>query len=316
MLAGPAAPGDFPDPFVVAVPGGWGAFATNAVGRNVQVRFSPDLNSWEDRPDALPDVASWAVGGFTWSPAVAATPDGWVLWYAVREPVSGRQAISVATCSTWDGPYRDVTTGPVIFQRDEGGSIDPSVFRDSDGTRYLLWKADANALHRPSSLWGAALGSGGASLAGDPVRLLDHDRGWEQPLIEAPSLWSAGGRYWLAYSAGWWESSGYAMGLAVGEGPLGPFTKLTARRPWVSSDRMAAGPGGQEVFADAAGGLRLAYHAWTPGQVGYANGGARTLRIGRVGPVPAADDLPVNSRRWWELWKPAGPAPALPPVTP
>ncbi len=313
MLPGPTAPGDFPDPFVVAVPGGWGAFATNARGRNVQVRFSPDLAIWEERPDALPQVASWSTPGFTWSPAVTGGGDGWVLWYAVREPSSGRQAISVARAATWDGPYIDTTGHPTIFQLDDGGSIDPSMFRDRDGTSYLLWKADANALGRPSSLWGAPLAASRTSLAAEPVRLLLHDQAWEQPLIEAPSLWSAGGRYWLAYSAGWWESAGYGMGLAVADAPLGPFTKLTRRRAWVSGDGMASGPGGQEVFLDNSGALRVALHAWTPGQVGYAAGGARTLRIGRIGQMPAGP--PAADRRWWEIWKEASPATQLPPMT-
>ena len=154
-LSPPAAPGDFPDPFVVRVDDGWAAFATNAGGRNVQVRSSADLRVWEDRPDALPALGRWAVPGWTWSPAVTATPDGWVLWYVAREPRSGRQAISVATAARWDGPYVDRAPEPVLFQAEEGGSIDPSVFEDRDGSHYLLWKSDANALGRPSSLWGA-----------------------------------------------------------------------------------------------------------------------------------------------------------------
>jgi beta-xylosidase len=303
VLSGPVAPGDFPDPFVVIVPGGYGAFATNAGGRNVQTRFSPDLVNWQDRPDALPQVAGWAVSGNTWSPAVTGEADTWVLWYVVREPRSGRQAISVAGAARWDGPYRDTTSAPTIFQLDLGGSIDPSVFRDAGGTRYLLWKADTNALGRPSSLWGAPLTGDAGGLAGEPVHLLDHDCSWEQPLIEAPSMWAAAGRYWLAYSAGWWESTGYSMGLAVSDAPLGPWTKLTRSRPWVGSDGTAAGPGGQELFTDANGDLRVAYHAWTPGRVGYGDGGARTLRIGRVGAPPAG-----GQHQWWELWKPAQPS--------
>ena len=289
-LSLPAAPGDFPDPFVVRVDDGWAAFATNAAGRNVQVRWSADLRRWDERPDALPRLGRWARPGWTWSPAVTPGGDGWVLWYVAREPRSGRQAISVATAAHWGGPYIDRTSEPLLYQAEEGGSIDPSVFEDRDGTRYLLWKADANALGRPSSLWGAPLDAAGTALAGPPVRLLDHDRAWERPLVEAPSLFSADGRYWLAYSAGWWESAGYGMGLAVGPAPLGPFTKLTRHGPWVGGDRAGAGPGGQEIFTADDGALLVAYHALAPGRVGYAAGGARTLRIGRIGPFPVPTD--------------------------
>lgn len=286
-LSPPAVAGDFPDPFVVAVPGGWAAYATNGGGSNVQVRFSPDLLSWAARPDALPQVASWGAPGFTWSPAVSGSGGAWVLWYVVREPRSGRQAISVATAASWDGPFHDTTASPSIFQLDLGGSIDPSIFRDADGSGVLVWKADSNAIGQPSSLWGARLDATWTALAGPPTRLLDHDQPWENPLIEAPSLFAASGAYWLAYSAGWWESAGYCMGLAVGSTPLGPFTKLTTTGPWVASDAVAAGPGGQEVFTGPDGGLRVAYHAWDPARIGYAAGGARSLRVGRLGPVSA-----------------------------
>ena len=312
-LSPPAAPGDFPDPYVVRVDDGWAAFATNAGGRNVQVRWSADLRAWEDRPDALPELGRWAVPGWTWSPAVTGRSGHWVLWYVAREPRSGRQAISVATAPRWDGPYRDASPEPVLFQADEGGSIDPSVFEDGDGSRYLLWKADANALGRPSSLWGAPLDPTATALAGPPVRLLVHDRAWERPLVEAPSLFVLDGRYWLAYSGGWWESARYGMGLAVGDAPLGPYTKLTVQRPWVGGDRFGSGPGGQEIFTADDGSLLVAYHAWAPGRVGYALGGARSLRIGRIGVPPGPDAAPPAG---WRQWLHRAPDPALPTVGP
>jgi beta-xylosidase len=288
-LSPPACPGDFPDPFVLPVGDRFFAFGTNHGGINVQVRASGDLVSWDRRPDALPALPGWGKAGWTWSPAVLERDGTFVLWYVLREPRSGRQAVSVAVATEPGGPYTDRSSGPAVFQLDQGGSIDPSPFVDADGQPYLLWKADANALDRPSSLWGQRLSADGRSLEGTPTRLLGHDRPWERPLIEAPCMVRAGSRYWLLYSAGWWASPGYAIGLASGATPLGPFDKHTMDGPWAASDRTAAGPGGQEVFTDRAGRLRLAYHAWEPGAVGYP-AGQRSLRIGHLdlsGPVPA-----------------------------
>jgi hypothetical protein len=273
-------PGDFPDPFVLVVGTGYAAFATNRGSVNVQVRASEDLATWEPRPDALPVLPPWAQQGWTWSPAVIEREGTFVMWYAVREPRSGRQAISTAVGADAFGPYDDRSDGPAVFQLEEGGSIDPSTFVDVDGQPYLLWKSDANALGRPSALWGQRLSADGRSLEGDPVLLLAHDRRWERPLVEAPSMVVALGRHWLIYSAGRWESAGYGMGLAVGPGPLGPFDKMARRRPWVGGDASGAGPGGQEAFVDLSGAVRLAYHAWHPQRVGYRAGGERTLRIG------------------------------------
>jgi beta-xylosidase len=272
--------GDFPDPFVCPTASGFIAYGTNSAGVNVQVRTSPDLWTWSPVQEALPSVARWATTGWTWSPAAVVSGGGAVLWYVVREPRSGRQVISVAHGAEPVGPFHDRSEGPAIAQLELGGSIDPSPFVDVDGTAYLLWKADANALGRRSNLWGQRLNDERDALVDGAVPLLDHDRRWERPLIEAPSMTTVGGRYWLFYSGGWWESAGYGIGIAVADHPLGPWRKLTRRRPWVTSQEMGAGPGGQEVFRDGTGVTYLAYHAWDPARVGYGAGGERSLRIG------------------------------------
>jgi beta-xylosidase len=283
--------GDFPDPFVLPVDGGYLAFATNAAGSNVQCLHSPDLATWTARPDALPRLPRWAAAGNTWAPAVLPREGGWVLYATVRHRASGRQAITVATATDPGGPYLDASTGPLVFQADLGGSIDPSPFVDADGTAYLVWKADANAIDQPSSLWGQPLSADGLHLEGTPTRLLGLDAAWERPVVEAPALArAADGAYVLWYSGGWWESAGYAMGYATASHPLGPWRKATGAAPWLASDATVAGPGGQETFVDHEGDRWLAYHGWAPSRVSYAAGGARRLHLMpvtlRAGGVP------------------------------
>lgn len=276
----PVALGDFPDPYVLTTADGYVAYATNAAGSNVQVRTSPDLRRWTAAPDALPVLPSWAAAGFTWSPSVVGLGGGHVLWYVVRHPASGRQVISAAHATGPLGPFEDRSAGPALAQLELGGSIDPSPFVDDDGTPYLVWKADANAIDRPSTLWAQRLSDDGRTLIGAATEILAHDRRWERPLIEAPSMVASGGRYWLFYSGGWWESDTYGIGYATASHPLGPWTKHTRRRAWVASSRSVAGPGGAEVFRGREGMLYLVCHAWEPGRVGYRRGGARSLRIG------------------------------------
>jgi beta-xylosidase len=272
---------DFPDPFVLNTGGTYYAFATNAGPTNVQGMSSADLVDWTTLPDALPNLPAWAERGFTWAPGVLPRPAGYVLFYTVRVRRTGRQAISLAQSSDPEGPYVDTSTAPLIFQRSLGGSIDPSPFVDADNSAYLLWKVDANAIDLPSSLWVQPLASDGLSLVGSPTRLLDFDAPWEDPLIEAPALVLADGTYFLFYSANWWNADRYAIGYATASSVLGPYTKVTTEGPWFASDANVAGPGGQELFTDATGQLRMAYHGWQPGQVGYP-GGARSLRLASV----------------------------------
>lgn len=289
----PVYPRDFPDPFVLRVGSTYYAYATQTGNTNVQAIRSTDLVTWDDLGDALPALPSWAGPGRTWAPTVLRRGDQYVLYYTVREPSSDRQCISVAVARHPEGPFRDVSTEPLIFQLERGGSIDPSPFVDADGSAYLLWKSDDNALDRPSSLWGQALTADGLALTGAATELLRRDRDWERPLIEAPAMVRHARRYYLFYSANWWESSRYAIGYASGPTALGPFRKLTRRGPWTGSGEEAAGPGGQEFFTDSDGAVQMAYHAWTPGAVGYAAGGARSLRIASIRFVngrPTIDD--------------------------
>jgi len=281
MSAPPVDPRDFPDPFVLDAGGTYFAFATNAGPTNVQVMTSTDLVQWETQPDALPELPAWSAPGFTWAPTVLERDGGYVLFYTVREPQAGRQAISLGYSSAPAGPYVDASTGPFIYQLALGGSIDASPFVDSDGTAYLVWKADSNAINQPSSLWAQPLGPDGMTLTGTPTRLLGYDAAWEDPLIEAPSLVSAQGTYYLFYSANWWNTNRYAIGYATASDVLGPYTKVTTTGPWFASDDAVAGPGGQEWFTDGGGQLRMAYHGWQPAQVGYP-GGARSLRLATV----------------------------------
>lgn len=293
----PSAPvhdADFPDPFVLVDGDRYFAYGTQTGHLNVQVIESTDLSQWEHRGEALPRLPVWAAGGRTWSPAVLRRDDTrgpggvprthYVLYYAVRHRGAGRQCISVATAAEPAGPFIDRSAEPLILQVDRGGSIDPSPFVDDDGTAYLLWKSDDNAVGRAASLWGAPLQPDGLALAGAPVELLRHDRPWEAPLVEAPSLARVSAdRYCLFYSGNWWESAGYAIGYAVGPAPGGPFDKETVDEPWFASEEGAlAGPGGAEAFRDASGQWRLAFHAWTPPRVGYEAGGARSLWIQRL----------------------------------
>ena len=280
----PVHDGDFPDPFVLVAGDRYFAYGTQAGDVNLQVMESADLRRWDHRGDALPELPGWAARGMTWAPSVLRRGGAYVLYYTVRFEAAGRQSISVAMATDPAGPFVDRSTGPLVFQAERGGSIDPSPFVDTDGTAYLVWKSDDNALGRGASLWGAPLRPDGLGLSGEPVEILRHDATWEKPLIEAPSLVRpAEGTYVLFYSGGWWEGDGYCVGYATGPGPLGPFRKATDTGPWLASEAEMAGPGGAEVFADADGEWRIAFHAWTPPHVGYDHGGARSLWIEPLG---------------------------------
>ncbi|MBN9161005.1 MAG: family 43 glycosylhydrolase [Myxococcales bacterium] len=293
----PVSPGDFPDPFVLRDGTRYYAFGTNVPGKNVPVLTSTDLSTWTELPDALPVLPDWARANasLTWAPSVLQRGSTFVLYYTARSIASGFQCIGRAVATSPAGPYVDDSSGPFVCQVDGDdafcGSIDASPFVNANGDAYLLWKSDENAAacKGDARLWAQRLGVDGLSLLGKPTELLRRELAWETPLVEGPSMLLLGGAYYLFYSAGWWESSSYAIGYAVCDGPLGPCTKKTLDGPLVASLGNTLGPGGQEFFTDPNGKTWMAYHGWSSPIVGYANGGARALRID---PIEVVDGVP------------------------
>jgi beta-xylosidase len=283
---------DFPDPFILRQGTTYYAFATNAAGENVQAASSMDLAHWTILPDALPTLPPWAAknASLTWAPSVLQRqPASFVLYYTARDTASGFQCISRAQAATPAGPYVDDSTSPFVCQVSGAqslcGSIDPSPFVDADGTAYLVWKSDENATpcNSPPRLWSAQLSVDGLSLVGPPTQMLVMNEPWQQPIIEGPSMTVIAGNYYLLYSANNYESAAYAMGYATCLSPIGPCENLSEGGPFISSAATALGPGGGEFFDDVLGDRFVVYHAWTAPETTYSAGGARSMRIDRLG---------------------------------
>jgi len=116
----------------------------------------------------------------------------------------------------------------------------------------------------------------------DLHRFVDRDgAAWEGDLIEAPTTWREGNRYYLLYSANDYGSTGYAVGYATASRVLGPYCDDPGN-PILRSRSRAAGPGEQAVVRDADGDLWLAYHAWDSSAVGDEAGGQRSMWLDRL----------------------------------
>ena len=251
--------GDFPDPFVLGVGDTYYAYGTNGGGKEVQTLTSSDLVEWRPGPDALPEVGAWAYPGKTWAPEVLAHADGtYVLYYTAN---GGGQCIGRAVAENPIGPFRDRWDEPLVCRRDEGGSIDAAPFRDEDGSLYLYWKNDGNAIGRTTWIWGQRLSPAGTALAGKPRRLVSNDAGWEGAVVEAPTMWREDGRYVLFFSGEAYDGELYAVGYATCAGPLGPCTDAP-ENPILKTGCGARGPGHQAVVRDGDGATWLVYHAW------------------------------------------------------
>lgn len=270
---------NFPDAFVLPVGSQFIAYSTND-GPNVPVAISKDLIHWSfvgdpatgKQRDAMPTLGPWAKTGFTWAPEVLPLGGKYLLYYTASDQRKNAQCIGVGVASDPLGPFVDSNPEPIVCQTSLGGSIDPDAFRDSDGKLYLYFKNDGNRVHARTSLWGQPLSPDGLSVTGQPTELLKDNQGWEDRVVEAPTMVRSPAGYELFFSGGFFgwnpEEGGlspYAMGYASCTGPLGPCTAVPDN-PILHSfnDRAAgclSGPGHQSIFTVAARTF-ISFHAW------------------------------------------------------
>lgn len=280
LFTNPVYQADTPDPQAIQVNGTWYLVHTNTGGQNVPVLTSPDLVDWTPAGDALPTLPSWAQAGRTWAPEImAVAPNQYVLYYAAADNTSGHECIGRAVASSPQGPYRDESSAPLICPAQSGGAIDPSAFRDTDGSLWLLWKNDGNAIGADSWLWSQRLSDDGLQLIGEPNQLLKQTKAWEGPLVEAPFFWRHDGSLFLFFSANAYDQSTYAEGYAVCSTPTGSCVEAP-ENPILQSNAVASGPG-HASMVEYAGQTWLLYHAWQPGREGTADPG-RQLWLDKV----------------------------------
>ncbi|MDQ1361438.1 MAG: hypothetical protein QOJ44_1815, partial [Acidimicrobiaceae bacterium] len=210
---------------------------------NVPVVSGTTVGDWGPVTDALPVLPTWVESGFTWAPDIHRFGSRYVLYYtaAVVGTSPSMQCIGDATGTSPTGPFVARPT-PFICQTGNGGSIDPRVFTDADGSNWMVWKSDENIAGSPTptGIWTSRLSPDGLTLVGSPTRILVPDEPWQGTIVEAPDLVLVGGNYWLFYSANWFDQAAYGIGAAKCAGPQGPCQDL-GNQPLVTTNQQGEG---------------------------------------------------------------------------
>jgi hypothetical protein len=266
--------GDLGDPFILPVTAGgkvvrFVAFGTGDWPARVPTAHSADLTTWQEGPDALPELPAWAgpdpKNSLSWAPAALETAHGYVLYVSLPDARSGQQCIGAATSPVAEGPYRGVGDGPLLCQHDLGGSIDPAIVRDG-ADLHMLWKNDGNSVGAPSTLWEQRLTADGLGLVGSAHQLLSANLPWQGGIVEEPAAIPAdGGGWWLFYSGNFFDRPEYATGLAFCPALDGPC-RDASDRPFLETPALGQetqfAPGGLETFRDASGDLWAVFDTW------------------------------------------------------
>lgn len=274
---------DFPDPDLAQDGSTWHAWSTSAGGKGtVPHATAPSpTGPWTVTGDSLDHKPAWARAdhGF-WAPEVTKLADGsWLMYFTARHDANGRMCLGAARSADPAGPFVPTSeSSPLVCDATEGGAIDPSSFVDSDGTRYLLYKNDGNAVGKPAILWLQQVDAGGTTLVGARTELLRNSDASDQGVIEAPTLVKRPSQYVLFFSAGVYSQGTYHTSYATSPTLKGTYSR--AFRPLITTDSVDGavnGPGGQDVHGD-----RIFFH----GHLAAGGRGMYTAELGWPGDRP------------------------------
>ena len=269
LYANPVIPVDCPDPGVVYEQGHYVLACTSGNAANAfPIRTSNDLVNWTSAGNIFPSASKpiWANANF-WAPEIHPVGSRFVAYFSAQN-TDGKLAVGAASAASATGPFTDI--GAPLVHDPNMGLIDASEFTDADGSHYLLWKEDGNAVGKPTPIHAQKLATDGLSLTGTPATLITNDQTWEGPLVEGPFMVAHGGMYYLFYSGNGYATAKYAVGVARASSPLGPFVKMTT--PILVTGGAWAGPGHCSVVDTPAGDTYIVFHAWEAGAIGAAPG--------------------------------------------
>ncbi|MCA9771012.1 MAG: family 43 glycosylhydrolase [Myxococcales bacterium] len=262
---------DIADPHVLKIGAVWYLYATQTK-RNLEAWTSVDLATWE-REGAVwePTPGTWNEAGQAWAPHVEATEAGYYLYY-VKD-----QKLGVAWSPSPLGPFEEIQDQPLVggghggvgngveewpapldFLNFDEHAIDAFVLKASDGSLTLYFVPSTPF----GEIWAIPMIDYATLADVEPTVVLSPDlASWEGVVVEAPWVIEHEGRFHLLYSGNIAFAPEYAIGVAVGPTPLGPFERR-ADNPFLATDASAAfwGPGHLSIAPGPAGGRLMFYH--------------------------------------------------------
>ncbi len=274
---------DFPDPFLVFDGKMYYAYATQKDDSGFQLLASKDMVHWEPQPAVF--KPTWADTHY-WAPEVYHRGSRWYFLYSAKDRITGKRDIAIAAGPTPRGPFTDL--GKLVLGQDrhpdphdENGAIDGTLYF-AGNTPYLLYSQEV-----PRSIIIQELTPDLSKPVGAGQILITPDRPKERGVVEAPTLIKHGGKFWLFYSSGWFQSSKadacYEVSVAHANELKGPYVK--SETPLIFSvPGHIYSPGHQSILEMAGDDWWVAYHAWDAAAEPLygSNPTGRTLRIDRM----------------------------------
>ncbi|MBN7812579.1 glycoside hydrolase family 43 protein [Algoriphagus sp. H41] len=222
-----------------------------------EVYVSSDLEDWKKSEKnggfALKKGEAFGSKGF-WAPQVFKFEGKFYMAYTADEQI----AIAVS-----DSPLGPFTHAGKSHLPASGKEIDPYVFIDSDGKKYLYHVR----LTEGNRLYVAELKDDFSGIREETLRYCFHaEEPWENTakvawtVSEGPAIIRHQGLYYFIYSANDFRNPDYAVGYAYAKSPLGPWTKSESNPIFTRQDAQINGTGHGDYFVDQDGKLRYVLH--------------------------------------------------------
>ncbi len=243
--ANPVFPGWYADPEAVVFGDTIWIYPTFSARYDQQLHFdafsSKDLVNWTKHERVLTaDSVRWARRAM-WAPAVIEKGGRYFFFFGANDIQNDSEigGIGIAVSDDPAGPFTDYLGKPLIDRFHNGAQpIDQFVFRDDDGTDYLIYGG-----WRHCNI---------AKLTDDYRGFTPFDDGatfqeiTPAGYVEGPFMFRRDGRYYFMWSEGGWTGPDYSVAYAIADSPLGPFERIG--KILQQDPEIATGAGHHSVF--------------------------------------------------------------------
>lgn len=222
------------------------------------VYTSPDMKHWSQLKEtnggyALKKGDAFGTAQF-WAPQVFSSSNKFYIAYAANEH------IAIASSNSPSGPFMQQTKDSLAAPVKQ---IDPFVFTDNDGKKYLYHVRLTNG----NRIFVAELTADLSAIKPETLReCITATEPWENtahsewPVAEGPSVLRHKDLYYLFYTANDFRNPDYAVGYAVSSSPYGPWKKW-AGNPIISNKNIGQnGTGHGDFVADRNNRLFYVFH--------------------------------------------------------
>ena len=256
------------DPFILYADSKYYLYSTGNKG--ISVRSSVDLCVFDtyDSPALSLSDFPWTVDR-CWAPEVYAYNGSYYMIFSAMSN-TGSHTINIGKSRTPLGPFRPMTDQP--FYAPGYSVIDASLLFDGDRI-FLYYSKDCsqniiNGVH-VSQTCGIEVASDLSSTIGEAVVLSTPEQPWEKrdpnwQWNEGPVVIAHEGKYYLFYSANYYQTKDYSVGYAVSDSPLGNYVKPKNNCVLKGNDVDVTGTGHCNYFRSPDGTeLYMCYHRHT-----------------------------------------------------